>query len=88
MSATASAPTVSQEYLAEDKGDTLLAICGVFIALETCFVALRYYARYLTTSGFGWDDAIIPIAWLTNVGLCVLCISQCFSLLIRFFVLS
>lgn len=67
----------SEKYLSEYDGDTLLAVCALFIALETTFVGLRYYARHLTTTGFGWDDAIIPVAWLSNVGLCVLCICKC-----------
>lgn len=67
----------TKEYLDEYSGHTLLAICVLFIILETVFVAMRYYARNLTPTGLGWDDAIISLAWLANVGLCILCISEC-----------
>lgn len=76
MFTSRSGPPGSQEYLDEYSGNTLIAICALFLILETVCVVLRYYARHLTTSGFGWDDALIPAAWLTNVGLCILCISQ------------
>ncbi|KAI4162631.1 MAG: hypothetical protein LQ342_003677 [Letrouitia transgressa] len=66
---------VDEQYLNEYEGDKLIAICALFIILETTFVALRYYARHLTPAGLGWDDAIIPVAWLTNIGLCILCIN-------------
>lgn len=67
----------SEEYLNEYHGNTLLAVCALFIVLDTTFVGLRYYARHLTPTGFGWDDGIIPFAWLSHVGLCVLCICEC-----------
>jgi len=72
-------PLVTPEYLKEYRGDTLLAICVTFIIFETVFVVLRCYARYLTTSSFGWDDAIIPAAWLANIGLAILCISSYYN---------
>lgn len=72
---------VIEKHLHEFKGNTLLAICVLFILLETTFVALRYYARHLAPAGLGWDDAIIPLAWLTNIGLCILCISECYLVL-------
>lgn len=67
---------LSPEYLNEYIGDKLIYTSGIFIALETFFVALRCYARTLTASAIGWDDSIIPVAWLANVGLCILGISQ------------
>ena len=75
MSTAPTLPHVTPEYLREYRGDTLLAICDTFIVLDTVFIPLRFYARYLITSSFGWDDAIIPAAWLSNVGLAILCIS-------------
>ena len=75
MSGPSIGPSPSQEYLDEYSGNTLIAICALFIAIETIFVVLRYYARHLTTSSFGMDDAIIPAAWIVNIGLCILCLS-------------
>lgn len=76
MSSKTDLTTVDPKYVKENRGDTLLAICGALIVVETLLVVLRYYARNLTTSSFGWDDAIVPAAWLTNVGLAILCIGQ------------
>lgn len=76
MSSPSTGAPLTQEYLDEYSGNILIAICALFIIFETVLVALRYYARYLTTSSFGWDDAVIAAAWLTNIGLCILCISQ------------
>ena len=62
----------SSEYLSEYSGDKLILISAIFIALESIFVALRYYARTLTISARGWDDIIIPVAWLANIGVCII----------------
>lgn len=62
-------------YLDEYSGNTLLGVAGLFIGLNTVFVTLRYYARRQTTADLGWDDFIIPMAWLANCGLCVFGIS-------------
>lgn len=61
----------SPEYLSEYRGDSLLGVAALFIVLETVFVALRYYARHQTTSDLGWDDIVIPLAWLTSIGICI-----------------
>lgn len=66
----------SPEYLSEYIGDRLIHVSAIFIVLESIFVALRSYARTLTISSIGWDDIIIPVAWLANMGLCILGISQ------------
>ena len=74
-SQNANYPT-NESYLNQYSGTNLLAVCITFIALETTFVVLRYYARHLTSAGLGLDDAIIPLAWMTNVALCIVCISE------------
>ena len=66
----------SPEYLSEYSGDKVILVSAIFIALETIFVPLRFYARTLTTSARGWDDIIIPAAWLANIGMCILGIGQ------------
>ena len=70
MSGSTRSNDLSQEYLKEYSGGTLLAVAGVLITLETVVVILRFFARSLTTSRFGLDDALIPFAWFTNIGLC------------------
>ena len=74
-SSNASSP-INENYLNEYSGNTLLAICILFIALETIFVCLRYYARHLALAGLGLDDAIIPLAWMSNVALCIVGASE------------
>lgn len=71
MAAPLPAPTRSPEYLAESLGPQLVVIASVFMLLSTVFVALRYYARYLTQTRFGLEDVITPFAWLAEIGLCV-----------------
>lgn len=67
----------SPEYLAEDSGKTLVAISALFICLDTIFLGLRFYTQKLTRAPLGLDDFVIPFAWLTHVGLCILGISKC-----------
>lgn len=76
MSTSPSIPSDASKYLEEYNGNTLLAIAAIFIVLETIFVGLRYYARSHTTAATGWDDILIPLTWFTNIGLCILGISQ------------
>ena len=52
-------------------GKTLVTISAIFIVLEFTFAVLRFYARRLTPSGVGWDDVLVPLAWLANLGLCI-----------------
>ena len=70
MSGKSSNTALSHADLAEYSGGTLLAVCGVLIALETTAVILRFFARRLTQSRFGWDDGLILFAWFVNMGLC------------------
>ena len=72
--------TASQTYLSDYSGGTLLAVCGVVIALETIAVALRFVARRFTTSRFGWDDGFIPFAWLMNIGVCIAGIGRLYQI--------
>ncbi|KAF1835395.1 hypothetical protein BDW02DRAFT_496109 [Decorospora gaudefroyi] len=61
----------SPEFLAENRGPTVTAAASVMIFFCTTFVALRYYSRYLTSTAFSVEDAIIPFAWLAEIGLCI-----------------
>jgi hypothetical protein len=69
-------PTPAPEYLAESLGSQLIATSSIFIVLSTLFVALRYYARYLTQTKFGLEDIITPFAWLAEIGLCITAIGK------------
>lgn len=39
-----------------------------FMVVETCLVALRYYARYLSQVSVGMDDVLLPFALLVSYG--------------------
>jgi hypothetical protein len=69
-------PTRTPEYLAESLGPQIIATASAFIILSTVFVALRYYARYLTQTKFGLEDIITPFAWLAEIGLCITAIGK------------
>jgi hypothetical protein len=63
-------------FLDEDKGPTIIATASLMIFLSTLFVALRYYARLLTSTSLAVQDLIVPFAWLAEVGLCINGISK------------
>jgi hypothetical protein len=65
------------EFLAEDRGPSLLTTSATFIVLGTIFVGLRYYARYLANTSFSVSDVIIPFAWAAEMGLCINGICKC-----------
>ncbi|KAI1412527.1 hypothetical protein F5Y13DRAFT_199776 [Hypoxylon sp. FL1857] len=45
-----------------DDTDTTTAVGAVVAVLAVLCVALRFYARYYTKSGYGWDDWLILLA--------------------------
>lgn len=48
-----------------------VAVCIVFLVLNTFFVILRFIARFrLKQSKLGWDDILIIAGYFANVGLC------------------
>lgn len=40
-----------------------------FMVVETCFVALRFYARHIAGTPLSVDDVLLPLALLFNYGL-------------------
>ncbi|KAK6821155.1 hypothetical protein PG987_015555 [Apiospora arundinis] len=48
----------------ENIGWRLLVFVGVFTPLQLIFVALRFYARSLGASPWGWDDGLIIVSLL------------------------
>ena len=52
-------PPPSPEYLAEDYGHVLIAVCSVMLALQVVAVGARFYARRILKSPFGLDDYLI-----------------------------
>jgi hypothetical protein len=56
-------------------GNKLITISIVFIILNTIFVILRCYARFITKAAYGWDDYLIFASFISNIGLCAVSIS-------------
>ena len=65
------AETYSAANYSESSGDRLQTTAILFIALNTLFVTLRYYARRITKTVLGWDDFFISAGYISNVGLCI-----------------
>ncbi|KAK7714034.1 hypothetical protein SLS63_011838 [Diaporthe eres] len=61
--------SLSFEELDDYSGDKVLAISIPFIVLTTIFVALRFCSKRLMRSRSGWDDLLLVVAYLVNVGL-------------------
>lgn len=76
MSEYSSTVYYSPEYLAEDRGQTMIAISVLFIVLDIVFLWLRAYAQKLARIAIGLDDIIISLACFTHIGLCILGISK------------
>ena len=71
MATTPSSPLPDPAYLAENCSGQLIAAIACILTLSTLFLALRLYARTLTNAIRGWDEYLLPIAWMFLVGVCV-----------------
>ena len=63
--------TLSAAIYNNSSGDKLQTVAIVFIAVNTFFVALRWYARHITKAGLGWDDFFLSAGYVFNIGLCI-----------------
>ncbi|KAK4167026.1 integral membrane protein [Cladorrhinum sp. PSN259] len=63
---------LSDEFIRENRGPTMIAICIAFAILTTIFVPLRFWARRTRAASFGFDDVLILAAYIVNLGLCAL----------------
>ncbi|MCJ1377285.1 hypothetical protein MMC17_000377 [Xylographa soralifera] len=64
-------PPLSPEYLNQDLSGQLLAATTIILIFATALFVLRLYARSLTKAKWGWDDFLLPPAWILLVALCV-----------------
>lgn len=71
MASTAGPQHFSLDYLNEDSSNRLLAAITVILIIVTVLLGLRLYARNLTNAARGWDEFLLPPAWLLVVGACV-----------------
>ena len=67
----------SPSYLMEDCSRELIAAVITILTLSTILLALRLYARFLTKADRGWDEFLLPPAWILIVGVCVTNIRAC-----------
>lgn len=74
--AMASATGFTEEYINENIGTRLVVVASVFIGLEICVVALRFFARYKYRTQWGLDDYLMAPALLFCLGTCVIGISE------------
>ena len=61
---------LSQKYLEENSSGRLVAAATVILVLTSLLLALRLYARALTAFERGWDEFLLPAAWILVVGSC------------------
>ena len=56
------------------RGNILLGVAIAAMLLTSVVVVLRFYAKTLGGARMGYDDSLIHAAYITNLGLCALCI--------------
>lgn len=79
---------VTPAFLAEDRSQVLVDISIAFIVLTTVVLAARFYARrFQGLGGFHADDAFVLAAYVVNLGMCAVGISESRSLLRKSFFL-
>lgn len=64
------------EYLAEDRSGQLVAISATFAVLTTLIIGCRFYAKRFQGGGFFLDDGFILSAYIVNLGMCAIGISE------------
>lgn len=60
---------LTPEYLKAYNGHQVLVADAIILALTTVLLGLRIYVRSFKTAARGWDDYLLPPAWLLLVGL-------------------
>lgn len=63
-------------YLDEYIGFRLVWLSSAFIAINVCFVGLRYYARYVSRISIGADDYITIFSLVCAIALSVIGICE------------
>ena len=68
---------MEQGATAKEALQGLLAVCVVFLVLNTFFVVLRFIARlHVKQQQIGLDDVFIIVGYVFNIGLCVDALSK------------
>lgn len=76
MSSSISPPKLSQSYIDENIGNRLINTAAALVALDTVFVALRCWSRYLQKASLGWDDMLIVPAYISCLAPCICSIRE------------
>ncbi|KAH8890288.1 integral membrane protein [Thozetella sp. PMI_491] len=71
------APVLTEEYLNEYSGGTLIGLSIAFATLTTIVLILRFYAKRFTRAvDFGLDDYFLVAAYVVNLGMCAIGITM------------
>ena len=71
MSTPSNAPTFPPDYAKADRSGQLVAANVTMLITSTVFLGLRLYVRRLTNSPRGWDEFLLPPAYLLLLGVIV-----------------
>ena len=58
-------------YFTADRSEVLLGVAVTFIVLEVLVFGLRLLARKLQGAESGWDDTLVLLALVFNLGQCI-----------------
>ncbi|KAI9751445.1 MAG: hypothetical protein M4579_006055 [Chaenotheca gracillima] len=61
------APAPTPEFLAQNRGPTLITVGWIFTSLSILVVALRLFTRFRLTRNAGWDDHFITFGLFLSV---------------------
>jgi hypothetical protein len=74
--ATATQTEFDEAYLNEYSGGVLIAESISSAVLTTVVLVLRFYAKRFKMATFGLDDVFLVAAYVVNLGMCAIGISQ------------
>lgn len=77
MATTSESQGLTLTYLEENCSGQLLAATTIILIIATLLVALRLYVRVLTPATRGWDEFLLPGAWILVVGASIVCYGMC-----------
>ncbi len=63
-------------YLEQNASASLIVANTVMLVSSIVLLALRFYARSLTSAGRGWDEYLLTPAWTLLLGLIIIIYSK------------
>lgn len=61
------ATTAAEDAVSDENQTATLAVSGMIIVLAIITVILRFYVRFVTRAGIGWDDYMILLAGIVTL---------------------